>query len=58
MRLFNYPELLGEIERVKKLLVTNKKQFTIRQNRKYLEKLENQRKEFERNYYGKNNIQR
>lgn len=54
MQLFNYPELLGEIERVKTLLLTNKKPFTQRQNKKYLEKLEKQRKEFELNFYGKN----
>lgn len=48
MKLFTYPELLREIERVKILLVTNKKQFTIRQNRKYLAKLEKERKEFEK----------
>lgn len=55
MRNFNYPELLDEIIRVKTLLKDDRSFFTQRQNRKYLEKLEKRRKEFESKLYGKNN---
>lgn len=43
-----YPELIGEIERVEILLISNKKPFTQRQNRKYLNKLKVEAKEYER----------
>lgn len=38
------PQLINEIARVKELLVLNKKPFTQRQNKKYLEKLEKEYK--------------
>ena len=48
MRTLTYPEIIAEIERVKTLLVVNRKQFTVKQNKVYLARLEKQRVEFER----------
>ena len=47
-----YLELLDEEERVRVLLVTNKNVFTQKQNKKYLEKIRNELKQYERNKFG------
>ena len=47
-----YLELLNEEERVRVLLVTNKNVFTQKQNRKYLEKIQKELKQYERNKFG------
>ena len=44
-----YLELINEVARVKELLVLNKNIFTQKQNKKYLQKIENEIKEYERN---------
>ena len=47
-----YPELLKEEERVKILLITNHDYFTYKQNKKYLSKVQNKIRLFEKEYYG------
>ena len=44
----NELELINEISRVKELLVLDKNYFTQKQNRKYLEKLEKEYKDYRR----------
>lgn len=48
----NYIELLNEEERVRVLLVTNKNVFSQKQNRKYLEKIQKELRQYERNKFG------
>ena len=48
----NYTELLKEEQRVKELLLMNRKPFTYKQNKKYLAKIQTELRTFERNYYG------
>ena len=43
----NYQELLAEEERVRILLVLNKKPFTQKQNKKYLEKIQKELRYYE-----------